>query len=438
MRAFLAAAAYITATAAAANVKSINQFLNILDRDLIKPETIQTDSNGIFNAGTIAITSSFKLYDVIMPELEQIFSSRIKHSTMLRNMALLITLSVILALSYLFTGLNISVNQSIKQVGEATKKLSDGDMTIRLNLNTHDEMNQISHNFNEMVEKFEALIQQIMSATTQLGTAAEELSMVAKESAINVDRQRTETDQVATAMNEMAATVQEVSRNASAAAGSATSADNDAQGGKVIVRQTSEAISQLASEVENAAEVIHKLEKDSEDIGAILDVIKDIAEQTNLLALNAAIEAARAGEQGRGFAVVADEVRTLASRTQQSTEEIEQMITRLQSGAQNAVAVMEQGREKAQKGADQANEAAEALDAITRAVTTISEMNTMIASASEEQSAVAEEMNRSIVSISQVSEQTADGARQTTSSSDELAKLAGQLQELISQFKIAS
>ncbi|MDH5408787.1 MAG: methyl-accepting chemotaxis protein [Gammaproteobacteria bacterium] len=423
---------------AAENVKSINQFIELLERDLIQPETIQADSASVFNSGTNAINKSFKLYDAITPELDNIFNKRIKRSTLLRNAALLIAISVILALSYLFTGLNISVNQSIRQVGEATKKLSDGDMTTRLNLNTKDEMSQIAHNFNEMVEKFEALIQQIMSATTQLGTAAEELSMVAKESAISVDRQRAETDQVATAMNEMAATVQEVSRNASAAAGSATSADNDAQGGKVVVQQTSEAISQLATEVEHAAEVIHKLEKDSEDIGAILDVIKDIAEQTNLLALNAAIEAARAGEQGRGFAVVADEVRTLASRTQQSTQEIEQMITRLQDGAQNAVSVMEQGVEKAQKGASQANEAAEALDAITRAVTTISEMNTMIASASEQQSAVAEEMNKSIVSISQVSEQTADGARQTTSSSDELAKLAGQLQELISQFKIAS
>ena len=423
---------------AAENMKSIRQFINILNRDMLKAESIKVESSTIFDAGNSAIDSSFKFYDAVLPELDQLFVERIKHSTLKRNLALLITVSMILALSYLFTGLNISVNQSIKQVGQATQQLADGDLTTRLHLNTHDEMNQISINFNDMVEKFEALIQQIISATTQMAAASEELSMIAKEGATSIEKQRTETDQVATAMNQMSATVQEVARNAAAAAGSANSADNDAQGGKMIVQQTSEAISQLASEVENAADVIHTVEQDSDQIGTILDVIKDIAEQTNLLALNAAIEAARAGEQGRGFAVVADEVRTLASRTHKSTEEIEKMIVRLQGGAQNAVSVMEKGREKAQKGVEQANEAAEALDAITRAVTNISEMNTQIAGAAEEQSSVAEEMSKSIISISQVSEQTAEGSKQTTNSSDELAKLATQLQELISQFKITA
>ncbi len=417
-------------------VNSAQAFTNNLENNIINSSDIVVDSSTLFGQGTTAISHAFKLFDAIEPELNALLLQRVEQHRTERMVVSLITITVIAFLSYFTMALFHAILHSIQQVQKASQRLADGDLTTRLELDTRDEMSQIGVSFNEMVEKFEALIQQVISATTQMATASEELSMIAKESASNIEKQRTETEQVATAMNEMSATVQEVARNASAAAGSANSADNDAQGGKVIVQQTSEAISQLASEVENASDVIKTVEKDSNEIGSILDVIKDIAEQTNLLALNAAIEAARAGDQGRGFAVVADEVRTLASRTHKSTEEIEHMITRLQGGAQNAVTVMKSGREKAQSGVEHANEAAEALDAITRAITIISEMNNQIASAAEEQSSVTEEMNKNINSISLVSEQTSEGAKQTTRSSDELAKLATQLQQLIAQFKI--
>ncbi len=271
---------------------------------------------------------------------------------------------------------------------------------------------------------------------THLAAAAEQLAAVTEQTNQGIRQQQSETDQVATAMNEMSATVQEVARNAEQAAHAAQQADEAAHSGKQVVMQGIAAIDTLAREVEQAAQVIQKLETESAGIGAVVDVIRGIAEQTNLLALNAAIEAARAGEQGRGFAVVADEVRTLASRTQQSTKEIQQMIQRLQTGASEAVQVMMQSRSQAQSSVQQAARTGESLEAITRAVENITGMNTQIASAAEEQSAVAEEINRNIVNISQVGNQTAAAAQQTAAASDELARLAAQLQSLVRQFRV--
>lgn len=207
------------------------------------------------------------------------------------------------------------------------------------------------------------------------------------------------------------------------------------QDGRNVMQHTLKTIEALAQEVENSAQVISRLSEDSTQIGSVLDVIRGIAEQTNLLALNAAIEAARAGEQGRGFAVVADEVRTLASRTQASTLEIQSMIERLQTDASNAVKAMQQGQVQAQQGLSQAAQAENALQTISQSVTRINDMNIQIATAAEEQSSVAEEINRNIVNISQSADATAEGAKQTASAGDELAKLAARLQNLVGQFK---
>ncbi len=321
-------------------------------------------------------------------------------------------------------------------VVSAMAALAKGDLTKKIKIAGKDEFAWLCWEYSCARKGFTEVVNSIKGNATQLAAAAEELSAITETSSQGVVRQQGETQQVATAMNEMSATVQEVARNAASAATAAAEADDQAKHGNEVVSQTVTTINELASEVAMTSEVIERLKGDSLSIGAVLDVIRDIAEQTNLLALNAAIEAARAGEQGRGFAVVADEVRTLASRTQQSTQEINGMIERLQSGANEAVVAMEQGRNKAEATVEQAQKAGEALSAITEVVYNIKAMNTQIASAADEQSSTAEEINRNIVNISEVADETATGATQTSNASEELARLAVDLQDKVSKFQI--
>ncbi len=325
---------------------------------------------------------------------------------------------------------------AVHEIDDSVSTLSKGDLTSRINYAGKDELGHIASKFNEMGDNFQRIIKDLGGHTAQLASAAEETSAVTVETNNNVARQQNEIEQVATAMNEMNATVHEVANNAANAAEAATGADEQATTGKLVVGRTIDVIGTLADNVEHTATAIKELAQESDNIGSVLDVIRGIAEQTNLLALNAAIEAARAGEQGRGFAVVADEVRTLAQRTQQSTQEIQTMIERLQKGTSNAVDAMEKSREQAQAGVEQAAEAGTSLDTIKSAVDLINDMNTQIASAAEEQSAVAEEINRNISNISHVAEESAEAAQQNSAASEQLARLAENLQEVVSRFRV--
>ena len=330
-----------------------------------------------------------------------------------------------------------SISLPIRKTADAMNDIAEGegDLTRRLNEEGKDELTYLSVAFNRFAERVHDIIQQVGTSTQKLGSEAERMMNVTRTTTENTQLQQSETEQVATAMNEMAMTVQQVAQNASEAAEAAKNSNDETSAGKNVVNGVVSSINSLAAEVDSASQVIKQLESESEGIGSVLDVIRGIAEQTNLLALNAAIEAARAGDQGRGFAVVADEVRTLASRTQKSTEEIQSMIERLQAGTQDAVRVMASSTDKAEQSVEHADRAGKSLETISNAVNQITDMNFQIATAAEEQGAVAEDINRNVNNINDVVKQTSEGARQISDSSDELTNLSSELQQLVSQFK---
>ncbi len=313
---------------------------------------------------------------------------------------------------------------------------ASGDLTQSIDVDSEDEIGELLGAMNGMRQKMLDMLSKISGTTEQLSAASEELSAITAQTGSIIQSQHAETEQVATAMNEMTSTVQEVAQNIHHTASAAHEANEHTVSGQQIVGRAVVQVGQLADQIEQASATINDLEQQTEGINTVLDVIKGIAEQTNLLALNAAIEAARAGEQGRGFAVVADEVRTLAGRTQKSTEEINHMIEKLQSGSQRAVEVMEKSREQARTVVEHATESGTALSIIATAVTKINDMSTQIASAAEEQSSVSEEINRNIVKINDMANDTADGAEQTSVASQDLARMATELQGVVSQFNV--
>jgi len=333
------------------------------------------------------------------------------------------------------------VTKPITDFTATAKKMADdlckgkGDLSRRIDESRKDEIGEIAKAFNIWIESSQILIAKLATTQQQVAGANEDINNLAGHTARALSRQQTETEQVATAMNEMTATVQEVARNAVVAAEAARNADEDAKSGHEVVSKAIQALGGLNLEFERATEVMRKLANDSTSIGSVLAVIREIADQTNLLALNAAIEAARAGEQGRGFAVVADEVRTLASRTQQSTREIEGIIEQLQGRSKQAVQVMDASRTAVRQCVEQAAQADNALDIITSRVTVIDQMNAQIASAAEEQSKVAEEINRNVVNISHVTEESTEAARQAEQASRRLSDVSNELANYCSLFK---
>jgi len=359
-------------------------------------------------------------------------NSRILYSTII--MVVLILAVLIATAIYL----KIAVFKRIQKTYQSIRSIAEGEgeLSRRINDPSDDELGHLSRAFDAFIDKLHNMVLNIRNEIDLLMASAKDTELISNKTAAAINQQKTETQQVATAMQEMTESVNEVASNAANTEQETQAVDRAMHEGMEIVKQTIQGIQELANEVDNATETLNQLEAQSDTIGNVLDVIRGIAEQTNLLALNAAIEAARAGEQGRGFAVVADEVRTLASRTQESTQEIQDMIERLQTGTKQAVKVMNNSKDKVAQSVEQSNKTGETLSSISSTVAVISQMNAQIASATEEQSATTTEIARSIDTIMSATNQSADSAKLADAASEKLKQITDDLALLVKQFKL--
>lgn len=348
------------------------------------------------------------------------------------------TVAIIVVLISLFIAFNViaEVRRRLHEVTKVVRQLGHGDLGVRVDMLVQDEFGQIATEINAMSSQFKNIISQLRQSAEKLSISVSSISTASKGATSNTSDQRFESEQVSAAMTEMTATVHEVARNILSASHAARRATEETNIGTNLVQETVRAIKVLSTQISDASDIINRVESNTHSISSVLDVIKSIAEQTNLLALNAAIEAARAGEQGRGFAVVADEVRTLASRTQQSTGEINEMISLLQQGSKSSVDAMNKSCEQAGLVVNKAENAGKSLVSIAATVLEISDLSAQIATAAEEQTNVSEEINSNIVHINQAAIDTAKGALKTTVSVSQLELIAGELQQLVKQFKI--
>lgn len=381
-----------------------------------------------------AVHQTEKILKQLTDEVSVIIDNKEADLDLLRLVVSIFVITLAFAFIY---AVSRSITTSLSYLTGVFERIRETkDLSVRAEMKGKDELAEIGNVLNDMLAEFYALMQQIHESADQLNEMSNSLTLMTEQTSNRVMQQLSETDQVTTAITEMSATVHQVSQNVTEAATASQAVNDAANIGQDVVDGNSQNTNELVREIEQTSAVINQLSHESENIGSVLGVIRGIAEQTNLLALNAAIEAARAGEQGRGFAVVADEVRGLAQRSQQSTQEIKDIVDRLQQSAERAVTAMNSGLEKAETSVVHAKSVSTSLSKIIHSVNSISQMNIQIASAAEEQSAVAEEINKNTVNINDMVNETADSSRQTADMSNSLSHLAVNLKQAISLFKL--
>ncbi|XXD90739.1 methyl-accepting chemotaxis protein [Pseudomonas sp. Z4-7] len=430
------AAGQALAEQAGASKNSLKQAAELIEEQVVMADTLDAPWSAFYQQVSGLMEQTYRLNEVTLGFLGVQLQHRLEQnrSHMVLQAAALAV--VFLLIFYLYAGFYASTRTTLKHLGAMMDKVAAGDMTVNFVARSKDELGELGEVFNGTVAKIHDLIEQVGRTVAEVERQAGQVQAVSAQSNQAVAGQRSQIELVATAMNQMSATAQEVASSAAAAVSSAHSVNDETLSGRGLVESQQSSIARLASEIDQSVQVINQLATDSQAISRVLDVIKSIAEQTNLLALNAAIEAARAGEQGRGFAVVADEVRTLAKRTQKSTEEIEAMISRLHSGVGAAVKAMGSSHEMASGTVGQSERVQQALENILGAVGMIVDQNQQIAAAAEQQTAVAHDIDQNIVEINRAGERTAEGAHQTEDASRELSAQVVQLKQLINAFRV--
>jgi len=411
-------------------VMSYQALLKRYEEDISgSPDLVRSLEEQMYTVATRTVDLMEELKYTEQAQLQQVYDLAIKEIAIVTLIALLTAITLAWVLTRSITG---PINEA---VGIANK-VASGDLTVNVQSQRGDEFGQLLAAFGTMITNLRELIREIETGASSIASSSEELSTVTNQTSKGVADQQSQTDQVATAMNEMVSTVNEVAQSAEAAFEAANQASEKSGHGEKAVRETLDLVADLNQQSSNVMELLNGLQTETNNIGTVLDVIKSVAEQTNLLALNAAIEAARAGEQGRGFAVVADEVRSLAQRTQSSAAEIETLITNLVNSAETSVASMETGTKLAEQTLERAQLAGTAIQEMSEGVEEIRRHNSQIATAAEEQSSVAEEINQNVTLIRDVGDQSAASTEQVSAASEELARLAEGLNTQVARFKV--